>query len=71
MVEENNIVDEANKAAERLEKANEANKETLKRMEAIQSREILGGKTSAGSPQKVEVVETPQEYAHRMLRGGK
>jgi hypothetical protein len=73
MTEENkepNIVEEANKTAERLEKANEEIKEQIKRLEVIETRQILGGKTSAGQPQPQMKEETAKEYAARIMRGG-
>ena len=72
MVDENGLdmIAQAQLAAERLEKANKVNEEIMKRMQEIESRRILGGQSSAGEPEPVKKVETPQEYAKRMLRGG-
>lgn len=67
---EMDMVEKANQAAERLEKANQVQAEQIKKQEAIETRQILGGKTSAGQPAPV-IEETPKEYAQRMLRGGK
>lgn len=64
------MIAQAQIAAERLEKANKANEEIIKRMEAIETRRILGGKSEAGEPQVEKKIETPQEYAKRMMRGG-
>jgi hypothetical protein len=47
----------AHLAAERLEKANETMKELVRRQEAIESRRILAGTSSAGEPVVQEVSE--------------
>jgi len=74
MVEEEkralDMIAEANLAAERLEKANAAHEEVMKRMQVLESQRILGGKAVAGEPVVEKKVETPAEYAKRMLRGG-
>ena len=64
------MISEANAAAERLEKANKEKADLLKREEALESRRILGGQTTAGVQQPQQKEETPQEYARRMMRGG-
>jgi hypothetical protein len=69
-VQEQTMVEKAYQAAERLEKANREQAELLKRMEAIESRRILGGQSVAGTPPIPPKEETPAEYAKRMLRGG-
>ena len=56
--------------ADRLEKENARYEENIKRLEVLKSQEILGGRSSAGSPPEEKKVETPSEYAKRMLRGG-
>lgn len=50
MVEEKelDLIEQANLAAARIEKANAEYKELVKRSEAIESRRILGGQTAAG-----------------------
>lgn len=65
---EPNLLDRADISAERLEKALKANEEILKKMEAIESRRVLGGQTTAGQTPPV-VEETPQEYAKRIMSG--
>lgn len=45
---EDNLVEQANKAAARLEQANKVSEELVKRMEAIESRRVLGGLSEAG-----------------------
>ena len=71
MEEEKDMITEANAAAERLEKATLESQAASKRLEELQTRQILGGKSAAGETMTPPPVETPQEYAHRMLRGGK
>lgn len=74
MVDEiNEAVDkiaQAQIAADRLEKANAQFEESIKKMEAMATRNILGGKSVASEPEAVKKVESPAEYAKRMLRGG-
>jgi hypothetical protein len=53
--EQTNVIEQANQAAERLEKANKEQAELLKKMEALESRKILSGQASAGSAQVVEL----------------
>lgn len=69
-VKEPDMIERANQAAERLEAANKIQAELLKKMEALESRNILGGKSAAGQ-NAPPVEETPSEYAKRILRGGK
>lgn len=64
------MIAQANLAAERLERANKVHEEIIKRMEVMESRKILGGKTEAGEPEPEKKKETPLEYARRMVRGG-
>lgn len=63
------IVDDANSAAERLEKANTEKKKLLDREEALMAKKALGGRSEAGAllPEKKE--ETPQEYKDKILKG--
>lgn len=69
-LEETDVISKAYAAAERLEKANKANEELVKRMEILESRKILGGQSTATPPEAVKKEETPKEYAARMMRGG-
>lgn len=60
MVEgELDTITQAHLAAERLEKANKLNEELLRRMEELESRRVLGGKTTAGIPMHQEL--TPEQ----------
>jgi len=74
MVEEGDksmdMIAQAQLAADRLEKANAMHIEIMKRVEAMEARNILGGKSTATEPVIEKKVETPAEYAKRMLRGG-
>ncbi len=70
VVEAVDRIAQAQMAADRLEKANKEFEEIHKKMEAIATRQILGGKSIAGEVEPVKKEETPQEYAKRMLRGG-
>lgn len=70
------LIEQANMAALRLEQANmvllEANKTKellLKKEEELLNNRLLGGKSSGQTVQAAKV-ETPQEYAMRVMRGG-
>jgi hypothetical protein len=79
MVEEQNslsLIEQANMAAARIEQANmvllEANatkKLLLEKEEQLQNNRLLGGKTSAGYTEAPKV-ESPKDYAARVMRGG-
>jgi hypothetical protein len=55
--QEVDMITKAHLAAERLEKANEINKELVKRMEAIEARRVLGGQSNAGTEEVKELSE--------------
>jgi len=60
------MVDAANKAASRLEKANAEKARLLEKEEALRVQQKLDGKASAGD---VPAEETPEEYSARIMRG--
>jgi len=68
-VKEPNILEETKAAIEELKKANEEKKALLDREETLRAHDMLAGRSQAGTVKPVE--ETPQEYAKRILRGGK
>ena len=45
---EENLIEQAQKAADRLEHANKVMEELVKRQEAIEARRVLGGYSDAG-----------------------
>jgi hypothetical protein len=59
---EKTLIEQANEAAERLEKANKASEEIVARLEAIEARRVLGGISAAGNkpvePSKEEQVKS-------------
>lgn len=59
------LLDKANNAAERIEKANRELRANLDRQEAMEARMKLGGKSDAGEGKKEE---TPEEYKTRVMR---
>jgi|TARA_Y100000310_G_scaffold172751_1_gene172880 hypothetical protein len=67
--QENSMIEEARKAAERMEKANAERKLLIEREEKLTARRILGGQTSAGGATPVAAEETPVEYAKRVMAG--
>lgn len=74
MTEENktetpSLIEQASKEAERLEKATSEMKKENDRREQLMARDRLGGKSVLNPPEEKKV-ETPREYAKRMLRGG-
>ena len=48
---EENLVQEAQKAAERIEKANAEMRELMKKQEAAEALRIMSGRSAAGVPQ--------------------
>lgn len=74
MVEEdkNDVITKAHLAAERLERANELNKELVERMEKAEARMLLGGLTAAGEPVKPALTEEEKTKidARNYFKGG-
>jgi hypothetical protein len=70
MTDNLSLVDQATKAAERLEAATKKFNDIVDRQEAIAARMTLGGKSEAGAPAEPKV-ETAREYKDRVLRGAK
>ena len=60
------LVDDANLAAARLERANKEQAKLLARQEALKVEQTLGGKAEAG-PVKTELSD--EEYAKKVLAG--
>ncbi len=60
------LIDIANAAAERMEKANEKTERLLDRQEEMDARRALGGRAEAGQAPAVEKDETPEEYKERI-----
>lgn len=65
------LVDQATKAAERLEEATRKYNDVVSRQEALAARMTLGGKSDAGQPPAEKKEETPIEYKNRILSGAK
>jgi hypothetical protein len=61
-------IERAENAAKAMREANDLFVQSLERAEKLRAREILGGNTTAGQV-PVEVIETPQEYAKKVMRG--
>jgi hypothetical protein len=62
------IIEEAQKNAERLEKANMDMRELLQKLEKLEAFKTLGGKSEL-TPQEKPKEISPQEYAQMALRG--
>jgi len=54
---EENLIQEAQKTAERIEKANAEMRELLKKQEAMQAQAIISGRSSAGVPPPPQMSE--------------
>jgi len=63
------IIEEANKAAERLERANAEQRDLLAKQAEWMARQRLGGRTEGGQAPIPVKEETPQEYAKKILEG--
>lgn len=67
------LIDNANSAAERLEKANQKQEELIKRQESLYTKEKLGGSSEIKETPKPKE-ETDKEYSERIdkeIREGK
>ncbi len=65
--ESNDPIERAVAVAERLEKANKETERLTNEMKELKVKDILGGKSQTGEPNKKE--ETAAEYAARILAG--
>ena len=63
------LVDEANSAAERMEKANERKTELLKQEEELMVKKTLRGVTEAGAAPLEKKEKTPAEYTKEVMAG--
>lgn len=61
------LIEEANKAAKRMEAANAKMEKLVARQEKMQVEKTLGGNTDAGKAVKQE--ETEAEYADKVMKG--
>lgn len=52
---EQSLIEQAEKAAQRLEHANKVMEELVKRQESIEARRLLGGQSEAGKTQEKEL----------------
>ena len=64
-----NLVEQANVAAERMEKANQRQEELLKRQEELDAKRALAGRAEAGITPEKPKEETPEEYSKRVEAG--
>jgi len=60
------LIDGANAAAERLEKANQKQEELITRQEELTAKQMLAGTADAGKEPEVKE-ETAAEYAKRVM----
>ena len=68
---EQTLIDEAKAAAERIEAANKRAEELLKQQEELRARDLLGGKSSAGTPppKPVDKEQLIKERVNKLLEG--
>ena len=60
------VLDKANAAADRLEKANKQMEEYINKVESLQAEQLLAGKADAGTmPNKKE--ESASDYAKKVM----
>jgi hypothetical protein len=62
------VIGQANQAAERLEAANKERERILEKEQQLYAKNLLAGR-SEGVPVQPKI-ETPKEYADRIMRGG-
>ena len=62
-------IERANKAAERLERANSERKSTIREAKELEAKRILGGDTQAGQSSEKKVEITAEEYSASILKG--
>lgn len=68
--ETTSLIDKADAAAERIEKANIKQEELLNRQEQLMAKQALGGKSEAGKPYQEEKKEmSDEEYAKALQKG--
>lgn len=66
--ETNSLIERADAAAERLEKANAEKKALLDREEAIMAKQALGGRSEINKPEKPKEL-TDREFKEKFLKG--
>lgn len=69
--QQTNSVTQLADLVKRLEEANAKAEENLKRQAELIALDRMGGKTNAGTPPVEVKVESPQEYAKKILSGRK
>lgn len=63
------LVERAESVAARMEAANKRSEELLLEHEKVVAKQLLGGKSEAGTPAPAPVVETSKEYAEKVMSG--
>jgi len=63
------LIDRANEAAERLEKANAKQEELQLRKEQLAAKAALGGRSDAGKPEEKPKKMSDIEYAQALQKG--
>jgi len=67
--ETTNLIDSADKAAERLENANKKTEELLNKQEALIAKQALGGFSEAGGKAPVKEEISDEDYANAAMDG--
>lgn len=68
-VKADDMISRAADAAKRLEEANIATEELVRRQEELAARNLLGGKSQAGETKEEEKELSPREYADKIFKG--
>jgi hypothetical protein len=63
------VLDRAESIAKRIEDGNKKAEELLKTQEALATKLILGGRSEAGSVQKIETKISDKEFAQKVAKG--
>ena len=69
MASPSKMITEANKAAKRLEAANQTQEKLIQRQERLLVESKLGGRSQGGIPPVEPKVDTDEEFADKVLRG--
>ena len=65
------MLERADNLAKRIEEGNKQLAELLRKQEEVLSRQLLSGRAEAGNPQQQPKIETPKEYAERIMKNKK
>ena len=67
--ETNDIVERADSAAKRMAEENERMEKNIRQLQELEARKALGGRSDFNQSQQAKEVESPEDYANRVLKG--